>query len=64
MSKPVDLTKLRTISSPRTAGAARVRDLDGRGKSFEIDHPDGRVAAVVRPATTKAKISLTEGRTE
>jgi len=46
----------------RMAGQARVRDLDGRGRSFEIDLADGRMAGVVRPAPIRYRLSVGEGK--
>lgn len=60
----VDLEKLRSVGHVgKTRAAARVRTVesdDGRRRAFEIDYPDGRKAAVVRPDTVRHSVSIKE----
>lgn len=57
---PVDLEKLRSVGFVgKTRGKSRVRRLEG-GKAIEIDHPDGRVEAIVRPDTVRRTVSIKE----
>lgn len=59
----VDLEKLRSVGQTgKHRGQSRVRELEAEGRTtgFEIDHPDGRKEAVVRPATVRQKVSIKE----
>lgn len=64
--KRVDLDRLRSINyGGKHRDDSRVRTLrsdeTGGTTGFEIDHPDGRVEAVVRPAPIIVKESLSSG---
>lgn len=64
MSKPVDLEKLRSIRvGGRHKGQAKVTPLvdEGRTTGKQIEYGDGRVEAVVQPATVRSKVSLGDG---
>lgn len=46
------------------AEKVRVRKLEERGRTtgYQVDYGDGRTAAVVRPDTIRASISVTSGQ--
>lgn len=49
----IDRSKFASVGFVKRAGSYRVRRIHrsdtGRAAGFEVDHSDGRVAAVVRP---------------
>lgn len=63
VGKRIDLDKLRSINQGGDRGNARITRLRGdRGTTgFQIEHGDGRVEGVVRPATTRTRMSVSTG---